>query len=180
MVCGYGRHGKDTVSEMLEMPFKSSSEVANEVVIYPHWGKHRYNSLQECFDDRHNYRQVWYDMIISFNKSDKARLGKMILKENDIYCGIRCIKEFMALKEQEVFDLAIWVDAGERHPPEPKSSCTMKAELCDIILTNNGSLADLQEKVNLVKVIIKLLGTIVSLTGAVLDQLNQVENQDNG
>ena len=36
------------------------------------------------------------------------------------------------------FDLVVWVDALERKDPEPESSCTVSADMADVIIDNNG------------------------------------------
>lgn len=172
MVCGYGRHGKDTVCEMLGLDFKSSSEVANEAVIWPLWGINHYATPEDCFNDRHQHRDWWHRMISKFCTPDKTRLGRIILEICDTYCGIRCRYEFLALKRAGLFDLSIWVDASERHPPEPTSSCTMTRDLCDLVLTNNGSLDDLAAQVGLLKIIINLLKFIPDMSEQIVDYLS--------
>jgi len=47
-----------------------------------------------------------------------------------------------------VFDLIIWVDASERIDyVEPSSSISVTKEHADIVLTNNGTLEQLEAKV---------------------------------
>lgn len=178
MVCGHGRHGKDTFSELLGLKFKSSSEVALEEVVFPQWGKDHYATEKECFEDRHNHRAKWHKLISDFCTPDKTKLGKLILSDNDIYCGIRCADEFLALKKEDVFHFSIWVDGSERHPPEPSDSCTITPDLCDMVVTNNGSLKDLAEKASLVMTIISLLSSMVDITQTVVENLINMENEN--
>ena len=55
VVTGHGRHGKDTVSEMLRdrygFTFISSSEFAADRVVFPQFID-RYKSVEECFQSR--------------------------------------------------------------------------------------------------------------------------------
>jgi len=148
MVCGYGRHGKDTFCELLGMPFKSSSEVAIDEVIWPQWGKFQgYIDKQECFDDRHQHRSIWFDMIRAYNTPDKAKLGRKIFDQCDIYCGNRSADEFNVLRDEGAFDMSVWIDASLRLPPEPSSSCTITPDMCNLVITNNGTLDEFERKV---------------------------------
>lgn len=150
LIMGWGRHGKDSVCEILTdkfgFKFVSSSYFMAEKVLFPALkDKYGYETVQQCYDDRHNHRAEWFDIIAATNEEDAATLGKAIFKEYDIYCGLRNEREFVAMKEQKVFDYAIWVDASDRGmPPEDLNSCTVHKGLADIVLYNNGTLADLE------------------------------------
>lgn len=156
MIGGYGRHGKDTLCEILQeefgLTFESSSWAALDQVIWPQWGHLHYKTRQECFDDRHrgDNRTVWFELIKEFNSKDLARLGRLIYARNPVYCGIRNDAEFYALRDEGVFDISVWVDATERleaDSEESSSSCKVNKEDFDIILTNNGSLEEFRAKV---------------------------------
>lgn len=156
LIIGQARHGKDTLAEYLsskmKLKFSPSSEfVANE--IYPFLKeKYNYTSVKQCFEDRVNHRSEWFDFICDYNKDDKARLTKEILKTNDIYVGLRCKDELDIAKP--LFDIIIYVDASQRCSPEPTSSCTITKWDGDIIITNDDTLEDFYKKVdNLISVI---------------------------
>jgi hypothetical protein len=150
IVTGYARHGKDTVCEMLRdiagLQFHSSSAFVAEKAVRP-WLAARgivCPTFEEMYADRVNHRAAWYDAISDYCKDDPAHLGKELLfgLGDDIYCGLRNIREFEAL--QGLVDFSIWVDASKRLPPEPETSITIRPEDCDFILDNNGSLNDLK------------------------------------
>ena len=148
LVIGHGRHGKDTVSEILQEDFKlsfiSSSMFACQRFIYDDLKvKYDYNSFEECYADRHNHRSEWYDAIAGYCEDDPAQLGKDIFAEHDIYCGLRNVREFDAMKEQGVFDAAIWVDRSDHLPPEDSGSMTLTKDMADYIINNNGDLSEL-------------------------------------
>jgi len=147
MICGYARHGKDTVADMMGLDYQSSSEVALDEVIWPKLSD-QYSTKEECFDDRLNRREEWYDMISEFNREDKARLGRIILFNNDVYVGIRSDTEFHALREQGLFDYSIWVDASKRLPPESWDSNKMEPWMCDYVVDNNQGLDELANEVS--------------------------------
>ena len=151
MIMGHAGHGKDTVCEMLERhgyTWSGSSAFMCAQVIYPALKeKYNYKTVAQCYADRDAHRDEWYRLIADFNTPDKAALGKAIYAEKDIYCGIRHIEEFSAIKSAKLFDYAIWVDASDRLPPEDESSCTVTADMADFVIDNNGGLADLKNEI---------------------------------
>jgi len=152
MICGHGRHGKDTVAEHLQgvmgLTFQSSSMFACEEFIFEQLReKYGYATPQECFEDRANHRAEWYDAICEFNLYDKARLSKAIFGKFDMYVGIRNHEELSAAEKQDLFDLSIWVEADTRLPPESVASNTITRDMCDIVVLNNLGEADLRKSV---------------------------------
>lgn len=161
MICGYSRHGKDTVCEMMKpWKFVSSSMFVAKAAVYPTLKTlYDYKSLEQCYDDRHNHRAEWHTLISTYNRQDLARLARELYEEYDIYCGIRCCKEFAVVQNEGLFALSIWVDASERLSPESISSCTVTKGMCDIVLENNGTLEQLEKKVSHLKtVFLTILG----------------------
>jgi hypothetical protein len=74
--------------------YKSSSLAASEIFIYDTLkDKYGYKTPEECFEDRVNHRAEWFDLICDYNKDDKARLAKEIMKSADIYVGMRSNEE---------------------------------------------------------------------------------------
>ena len=150
LILGYGRHGKDTLAEIFRdhfnITFSSSSFAACEILIYPALReKYGYDTPTECYDDRSNHRQEWYESICDYNREDPSRLCKDILKKNDCDVGMRSKRELDG--SRHLFDLIIFVDSSERHPIEEKESCTITSKDADIIITNNGSLDEIRQKV---------------------------------
>jgi len=148
LVIGHGRHGKDTVCEILQqnynLSFESSSRFCSKLFIYDMLkDKYGYTNEEECYADRHNHRAEWYDAICDFNKGDGARLGREIFKEHDIYCGLRNKREFFAMKNTNVFDYCIWVDRSDHLPPEPKDSMSLEQWMSDFTIDNNGTINEL-------------------------------------
>lgn len=157
-ILGHGRWGKDTLGEImkdtLSLKCKSSSEFVCEKAVFPILrAKYGYKTSQECFEDRHNpnkslLRKEWFELITDYNTPDKSRLATQLLRENDMYIGLRNKDEFDACKAKNLFDLVIWVDASKRLPPEDKSSMTVTREDADIIIENNEDLASFIDKAN--------------------------------
>lgn len=148
MVCGHGRHGKDTFCELMApLQFVSSSLFVAEHAVYPALReKYHYISLEECYNDRHSHRSEWFNLIAEYNRNDSARLARQLYESYDIYCGLRSADEFFAAQDERLFDLSIWVDASKRLPPEPSDSCTIRPEMCDFIIENNRNYASFEVK----------------------------------
>ena len=152
LILGHCRHGKDTFAEILQenfkLKFKSSSQAASDIFIYNELKyKYQYENEIECFEDRVNHRKEWYDLICEYNKFNRARLAKNILKTSDCYVGMRDISEIKECVNQNLFDLIIWIDASERLPLENSGSFNIDKSCVDIIIENNGSYEEFHDKV---------------------------------
>lgn len=162
-ILGYKRSGKDSAAEYWRdnfgMTFKSSSLAAAEIFIFDAlMKKYDYESKEECYDDRMNRRDEWFNLICEYNKDDKTKLAREILNKTGAYVGMRSKEEVEACIKQNIFDLIIWIDAEERVGIEGSESCTVTKEYADIIITNNGTEAEFKEKLNKVgKIIFKKL-----------------------
>ncbi len=141
MILGHAQHGKDTVGEILRdefgLTFFSSSRFAASNVCRPYLEDRGivYRNVEECYEDRANHRDLWFDAISEYNAEDPARLTKEMLKVSDVYVGLRCNREFQAAKR--LFDLVIWVDASKRLGLESTSSFDIDRANADIVIDNN-------------------------------------------
>jgi hypothetical protein len=162
-VIGHCRSGKDTFAEILRddfgLTFISSSQAASDIFIYDILKtKYNYKTSVECFEDRVNHREEWYEMICEYNKDDKARLSKKILENTDAYVGMRDGDELDEGILQGLFDLVVWIDASKRLPPEGKGSFNIDISYADIIVDNNSTIHKFTHRV-------KRLGKILSKYG---------------
>lgn len=163
LVMGYARHGKDTVAEIIQRrfgaSFMSSSLYCAEHVIYPAlcdaWadavlnGKEDpaipfYKTPEEAFEDRGNHRAFWFKAICDYRKDDEARLGREIFAQHDVYCGIRSMEEYLAVKNARLYDHVIWVHR-KGYPVEDPTSCTVGGWLIEDWIHNDGNLDDLED-----------------------------------
>ncbi len=171
LIVGHGRHGKDTVCEVLQdygYTFQSSSKFCSELFIFNDLkDKYGYANEEECFEDRHNHRTEWYNMIHNYCKDDLARLGRNLFLENDIYCGLRNKREFFAMQNEQIFDYAIWVDRTDHLPLESKTSMSIEQWMCDYTIDNNGDLARLKLNVDiLMRTMFRSLGVSLPVSTA--------------
>jgi len=142
LVIGHARHGKDTAADMMknlmDLDFTSSSVFVGQEAIWPQWGQERYSTFKDMFEDRVNYRSTWANLILAYNTPDLSRTATEMLKDNDMYVGMRNKAELLVCKENQVFDYIIWVDASQRLPAEPKTSNQLVVEDADLLIDNNG------------------------------------------
>ena len=151
LIIGSMRHGKDSLAEILRdefgMTFESSSQSAADIFLYDLLkDKYGYENSTQCYEDRMNHRQEWYESICEYNKDDKARLAKGILERTDCYVGMRDRGEIKECIKQELFDLIVWVDASDRLPEEPATSFNIDKSCADVIIENNGTYEEFYEK----------------------------------
>jgi dephospho-CoA kinase len=162
LVLGAARHGKDTFAEILRdnfgLKFQSSSQAAADIFLYDELkDKYGYQTPEECFEDRMNHRQEWYEAICEYNKNDRTRLAKDILKLADCYVGMRDRDEIEVCMKQGLFDLIIWVDASDRLEGEGVSSFNIDISCADVVVYNNGTLDELFDKtIRLGKILFKM------------------------
>jgi deoxycytidylate deaminase len=152
LIIGHARHGKDTVAEMLrdehDYNFVSSSEFVGREIIWEQWGKDRYASFEEMFEDRVNHRKLWADMITDYNTPDKTKTATtMLSRGHDMYVGMRRRAELEACVAAGVFDIILWVDRSQHLPDEKFESMEMLITDADHVIDNNGTLEDLRDGV---------------------------------
>lgn len=155
LIIGHARHGKDTVAEIfaeqLGLKFTSSSVFVGKEIIWDKWGKDRYNTFEEMFEDRvsKENRIIWGNLIAEYNTPDKTKTATTMLDRGyDMYVGMRRIEELEACLEKELFDHIIWVDATNRLPLEDPGSMTIDSTYADIFIDNNGTEEELKLGMN--------------------------------
>ena len=151
LILGNARHGKDTLAELFNkyfrLTFMSSSQASADFFLYNQLkDKYGYTTSEECFEDRVNHREEWYQAICDYNKDNRARLAQDILSRSDCYVGMRDKEEFKECVKQKLFDIIIWVDASKRLPLEPGTSFNINMSDADIIVENNGTFEEFVEK----------------------------------
>lgn len=151
LILGNARHGKDTLAELFNqhfgLTFMSSSQASADFFLYNQLkDKYGYTTSEECFEDRVNHREEWYQSICDYNKDNRARLAQDILSRSDCYVGMRDKEEFKECVKRKLFDIIIWVDASKRLPLEPGTSFNIDMSDADIIVENNGTFEEFVEK----------------------------------
>lgn len=151
LIIGNGRHGKDTVAEMLRdtygLKFESSSEFVGRHALWKAWGEERYPTFEAMYEDRHNFRSLWKNLIEAYNTPDATKTSRGMLDDNglDMYVGMRSRMEFEASKH--LYDIIVWVDRSDVLPPEDFSSMELSSDDADWFLDNNLGLEELEGSV---------------------------------
>lgn len=142
------RSWKDTLAEIRHqefwLSFQSSSMACCKIFLYDKL-KHKYwySNIQECYEDRHDHREEWFNLINEYHWSDRSRLAREILKESDCYVGMRNQDQFRA--SRKLFDLVIWVDSSTRLN-KTTGFVWIQPEQADISISNNWTLKQFTEK----------------------------------
>lgn len=143
LLIGHARHGKDDFAKILVklmgLSYRSSSDFVAKEVIWPLWGKERYDNYDEFFHDRMNNRSLWANLIEAYNTPDATKTVRtMFDRDNhDMYVGLRRRREYEACMEAKKFDHVIWIDACDRLPKEDTSSMELNHFDSDIFVDNN-------------------------------------------
>jgi hypothetical protein len=160
LIIGEASHGKDTVCDHLMEKFKvksygSSWYAACHFMVEAFKEKKgiHYDSPKACYEDRDNHRMFWFKEIEAFNAKTGCELAGHIFNEGSVYNGMRSYElEFKACKRAGIFDLIIYVDATERLIAEgkykPDESMKIPKSEADIVIENNGTMAELFAKVD--------------------------------
>jgi hypothetical protein len=164
LIIGHARHGKDTVAQIMQdmygYKFESSSVAAARIFLFDKLkAKYGYESFLDCYEDRVNRRAEWHDEICEYNRQDKARLAKEILKTSSVYVGMRSNEEVEECLRQGLFYHVIGV-YDPRKPEESKESFSINLwEKSDIVVPNSEGIAELRMR------IFKLSPMLVNLSG---------------
>lgn len=153
LIIGHGKHGKDTVAEMLRdhygIRFMSSSRFAIDRAVWPLvkdtgvW-----KSADDLYNDRANHRDMLFHAIRAYNLVPGPSLAEQMFSEGyDCYVGMRSRDEFE--KSRKDFRFVVWVDASRRCPPEPGTSMELRREDADLVIDNNYGLEGLKVEVEL-------------------------------
>ena len=145
LIIGHKGSGKTHIgsllSKQLGVKFIDSSAYCFENVVYPVLkDKYGYKDKEEAMADKDNRREDWFRLIAEYNFIPD-RLTLEILKEHEIYVGMRNRREFEGSKHH--FDLIVWVDSSERVEDESIASMELTKEDANYVLDNNGSKKDL-------------------------------------
>jgi dephospho-CoA kinase len=140
LVLGHGGHGKSEVGRLLGYrghTWMDSSRFAFEKVVYPVIG-HRYESMNDCYADRRNCREEWFNLISGYN-NPANRLAKELTAEYNVYIGMRSMREFVA--SWKMFDLILWVDRTEHMRLDVSMEISFTRDIMTWI-DNNGTIED--------------------------------------
>jgi len=158
IINGYARHGKDLVADLFVKnhgltKLDVSRLVAKDMVEEGYIGN--YVSAEECYRDRVNHRDKWYEYIkLKRDVTPDAYFLDAVMR-GDIYVGVRSLEEYYT--NLDLFDASIWVDASGRGlPKESSESCDLDARVAhDFYIDNSGTIEQTAEQVSAVHMLIQ-------------------------
>lgn len=143
-ISGPGRCGKDTAAEWLgrhtTMRYKAGTSLWAASMVFDHLQRAdgpRYATKDDCWQDRHNHRMLWAEVIAQYNRDDPVAMYRDCLAEQDILTGVRWRHEFEAINAAGLVDLWVWV---ERPGVELDLTMQYTADNCDVVVLNTGTL----------------------------------------
>lgn len=147
LVLGHAGVGKDTVCELLcetkQLVYKHTSMIAAKIVMQEFEKLDiKYDSAKDCYEDRNKHRNFWFSTLREYNYKYANAFFTLATQESDIYCGMRDTAEFRAVLP-EVRDVIYVKRDGILVDKTMRIACMREFT----VLTNNGSLAELKEKV---------------------------------
>ena len=146
-IVGPGRSGKDTVARWLRdhtpMRFTRGSSEAAATIVWeamrsPNssiWPPVRYETPEECWQDRHAFRADWARIIGEYNTPDQTRLNREMLRDQDIIVGLRWADELAACTRAGMFQLVMYFHRPACHD----STCQITPEMADVVINNTGT-----------------------------------------
>jgi hypothetical protein len=122
LILGGSRHGKTSAAEYLQskyrLRFKDASLHAAELFIRKAMSEVKYyKTAEQCHEDRHQFYDLWRELINAYCKDNPARLVASVMRQSDLYVGLRSLEHFNASKH--MFDLILYVDASPRVDIDP-------------------------------------------------------------
>ena len=118
LILGHGGHGKDEAAKILSnlygFTYQSSSRAALDAIWPALKEATPCKDKERAFQWRGNDRALWKALISLYNTPDKSALVTKVIKQCDMYIGLRCQEEYAA--SQHLFDLILWIDASKRFP----------------------------------------------------------------
>ena len=148
VLLGPSRSGKNEVAkywyETYGITYGTSSWEACKVLVREQLSMFydlKYESLEDCYHDRHNHREKWFRLIATRAHYEPLWLASRIFAKARVYIGLRGRAEYDAIKK--TFNpWFVWVHPGDRVPMEPTSSNQLTADDADRVLHNNRTLSE--------------------------------------
>lgn len=155
---GYAQHGKDTVADLLTEHYQLQKASASHLIAQAIMDENvlgPYQSLEECYEDRKNHRETWYQFVHHKRINNPSWMIQETMENGDMYVGIRSTAEYLNNVYQ--FDATIWVDASRRGvPKEDSDSCELGPEINhDFYIDNGGSLDQTMKQIDAIMVLLK-------------------------
>lgn len=156
-ICGKGRAGKDTAAEFLstvtKLRYSAGTSFWYKDKVFSWFKENRpgiYSDAMSCWEDRHSDRDLWARLIGEFNAEDPVSAYSECLLEQDFLVGMRWRSEFEEVKRAKIVDVWLWVENNR----SSDKTCQIRAEDCDLVVLNNGTLDEYLTKLSAIAVLL--------------------------
>ena len=96
-------------------------------------------SATEAFARRHEDRELWFSVGNDLRADNPTFLVRECLEDGEIVVGMRNCDEVIAARSEGLIDLFVWIARDVEVDPTQ----TYGPELCDIEISNRGTLPEL-------------------------------------
>lgn len=132
---GPGRCGKDTALEICERLSILRSAGTFSRYLTPYVAREMGVSEDAAYAARHQNREEWMRIGTELRRDDPTILARLAFANGDMSGGVRGRSEIIAITQQRLTDLIVWIDRDV--PIDP--TMEFGHEWADVRIDNNGS-----------------------------------------
>jgi len=143
LLVGYGRAGKDEGLNYLAALTRLRNAGCTSVYLAKYVARDLGISEAEAYRTRHQCRDDWYEIGVLLREKDPGILLREALENGPLTGGVRDLEEIIEARRCNLVDLIVWVE-NIRVPIDP--TVKFDPEHCDVIVQNNGTLDEYQDK----------------------------------
>jgi len=143
LLVGYGRAGKDEGLSYLAALTRLRNAGCTSVYLAKYVARELGISESEAYKTRHQRRDEWYRIGNQLRENDPGILLREALANGPLTGGVRDLEEIIEARRCNLVDLIVWVE-NVRAPTD--TTVKFGPEHCDVIIQNNGTLDEYQDK----------------------------------
>ena len=143
LLVGYGRAGKDEGLSYLAALTRLRNAGCTSVYLAKYVARELGISESEAYQTRHQRRDEWYEIGVLLREKDPGVLLREALANGPLTGGVRDLEEIIEARRCNLVDLIVWVQ-NFRVPID--ETVKFNASHCDVIVQNNGTLDEYQDK----------------------------------
>lgn len=143
LLVGYGRAGKDEGLNYLAALTRLRNAGCTSVYLAKYVARELGISESEAYQTRHQRRDEWYRIGNELRANDPGILLREALANGPLTGGVRDLEEIVEARRCNLVDLIVWV---ENVLVPTDNTVKFGPEHCDVIVQNNGTLDEYQDK----------------------------------
>ena len=143
LLVGYGRAGKDEGLGYLSAITGMKNAGCTSVYLTKYVAKELGITESVAYATRHANRDIWFELGQKLRENDPGILLREAMEHGTLTGGVRDFAEIAAAREFNLVDLIVWVE-NVRVPID--TTVKFGPEHCDVIVQNNGTMDEYQDK----------------------------------